>query len=71
MSQSLKVCKNSPPSTNAGLEKIIHSVKSDIEKLESSIISDIKTDIPLLNNVNAHIIGSVKSGKGVLHTAIE
>ncbi|MCS5552896.1 MAG: polyprenyl synthetase family protein [SAR324 cluster bacterium] len=56
MSQPLEIAANYPPP--AGLEQILHPVSSDIENLESQIISDIKTDIPLLNNVNEHIIGS-------------
>ena len=56
MSQPLEIISNYPPPT--GLEQILHPVSSDIENLESQIISDIKTDIPLLNNVKEHIIGS-------------
>ena len=56
MSQPLEIAENYP--SPAGLEQILHPVSSDIENLESQIISDIKTDIPLLNNVNEHIIGS-------------
>ena len=56
MSQPLEIAANYPPP--AGLEQILHPVSSDIENLESQIISDIKTDIPLLNNVTEHIIGS-------------
>jgi len=56
MSQPLEIAANYPPP--AGLEQILHPVSTDIENLESKIISDIKTDIPLLNNVNEHIIGS-------------
>ena len=56
MSQPLEIAANYP--SPAGLEQILHPVSSDIENLESQIISDIKTDIPLLNNVTEHIIGS-------------
>ena len=57
MSQPLEIAANySPPP--AGLEQILQPVSSDIEDLESQIISDIKTDISLLNNVTEHIIGS-------------
>ena len=56
MSQPLEIAENYP--SPAGLEQILHLVSSDVENLESQIISDIKTDIPLLNNVNEHIIGS-------------
>jgi len=56
MSQPLEIAANYPPP--AGLEQILHPVSSEIENLESQIISDIKTDIPLLNNVTEHIIGS-------------
>ena len=56
MSQPLEIAANYPPP--AGLEQILQSVSSDIEDLESQIISDIKTDISLLNNVTEHIIGS-------------
>ena len=56
MSQPLEIGANYP--LPAGLEQILHPVFSDIENLESQIISDIKTDIPLLNNVTEHIIGS-------------
>ena len=56
MNQQLEIATNySPP---VGLEQILHPVSSYIENLESQIISDIKTDIPLLNNVTEHIIGS-------------
>ena len=56
MRQPLEIATNYP--SPAGLEQILHPVSSDVENLESKIISDIKTDIPLLNNVNEHIIGS-------------
>ena len=56
MSQPLEIAANYPPP--AGLEQILHPVSSDIENLEYQIISEIKTDIPLLNNVTEHIIGS-------------
>ena len=56
MSQPLEIAENYP--SPAGLEQILHLVSSDVENLESQIISDIKTDIPLLNNVTEHIIGS-------------
>ena len=56
MSQPLEIVANYPPL--AGLEQILQPVSSDIEDLESQIISDIKTDISLLNNVTEHIIGS-------------
>ena len=56
MSQPLEIAANYPPP--AGLEQILQPVSSDIEDLESQIISDIKTDISLLNNVTEHIIGS-------------
>ena len=56
MSQPLEIASNYP--SPAGLEQILHPVSSDIENLESQIISDIKTEIPLLNNVTEHIIGS-------------
>ena len=58
MSQPLENASNYPPTPSAGLEQILQPVFSDIENLESQIISDINTDIPLLNNVNEHIIGS-------------
>ena len=61
MNQPLEIAANySPP---VGLEQILHPVSSDIENIESQIISDIKTDIPLLNNVTEHIIGS--GGKNI------
>ena len=56
MSQPLEIAANYPPPD--GLEQILLPVSSDIEDLESQIISDIKTDISLLNNVTEHIIGS-------------
>ena len=56
MRQPLEIAANYPPP--AGLEQILQPVSSDIEDLESQIISDIKTDISLLNNVTEHIIGS-------------
>jgi len=56
MSQPLEIAANYP--TPAGLDQILHPVSSDIENIESQIISDIKTNIPLLNNVTEHIIGS-------------
>ena len=56
MSWPLEIPANNPPP--AGLEQILHPVSSDIQNLESQIISDIKTDIPLLNIVTEHIIGS-------------
>ncbi len=58
MSQLLETTANNSPLPNVGLEKILHPVSSEIEILESQIISDIKTDIPLLNNVNEYIISS-------------
>ena len=58
MSQPIEISANIPPLPNSGLEKILNPVSSEIEILESQIISDIKTDIPLLNNVNEYIIGS-------------
>jgi len=56
MRQPLEIDSNHPPPS--GLEQILHPVSFDIEKIESQIISDIKTDIPMLNNVTEHIIGS-------------
>ena len=58
MNQLIEFAANNTPQPNAGLEKILNPVSSEIEILESQIISDIKTDIPLLNNVNEYIIGS-------------
>ena len=45
-------------SPSSRLEQILQPVSSEIKNLESQIISDIKTDIPLLNNMNEHIISS-------------
>ncbi len=56
MSHPSEITANYPPP--AGLEQILHPVSADIENLEYQIISDIKTDIPLLNNVTEHIIAS-------------
>ncbi len=53
-----EIAGNYPPPTNSRLEQILQPVSSDIENLESQIIGDLTTDIPLLNNVNEHIIGS-------------
>ncbi len=58
MSPPLENEKNYPPPLDTGLKQILQPIYSDIENLESQIISDIKTDIPMLNNVNEHIIGS-------------
>ena len=58
MSQSLEIASNSHHLPNSKLEQIFQPVSKDIENLESQIISDIKTEIPLLNNVNEHIISS-------------
>ncbi|HIB46437.1 MAG TPA: polyprenyl synthetase family protein [Candidatus Lambdaproteobacteria bacterium] len=40
------------------LEKILEVISSDIKSLESQILRDVKTDIPLLNNVAEHILSS-------------
>ena len=40
------------------LEDILKVISSDIESLESKILGDVKTDIPLLNNVVDHILSS-------------
>ena len=40
------------------LEDILKVISSDIESLESKILGDVKTDIPLLNNVADHILSS-------------
>ena len=53
-----EIVANYPPPPNSRLEQILQPVSSEIENLESQIIGDITTDIPLLNNVNEHIIGS-------------
>ena len=58
MSEPLEIASNFNPIPNSRLEQILQPVSSEIEILESQIISDISTDIPLLNNVNEHIIGS-------------
>ena len=58
MSQSSEFVSNYNPKPNSNLEQILQPVSSDIENLESHIISDVTTDIPLLNDVNEHIIGS-------------
>ena len=58
MSQPSEIVANYPPLKISRLEQILQPVSSYIEELESQIISDIKTDIPLLNNVNEYIIGS-------------
>jgi len=43
-------------STSTSLEHILKVVSTDIELLELKILSDVKTDIPLLNNVADHIL---------------
>ena len=58
MNQPIEIAGNYPHTPNSRLEKILQPISSDIENLESQIISEIKTDIPLLNNINEHIIGS-------------
>ena len=58
MRHSSEIDINYPLPPNSRLEQILQPVSSDIENLESQIIGDITTDIPLLNNVNEHIIGS-------------
>ena len=58
MNPPLEIIPNFNPIPNSRLEQILQPVSSDIENLESQIISDITTDIPLLNNVNEYIIGS-------------
>jgi octaprenyl-diphosphate synthase len=45
-------------STSTSLEHILKVVSTDIELLELKILSDVKTDIPLLNNVADHILSS-------------
>ena len=45
-------------STAGSLEHILKVVSTDIELLELKILSDVKTDIPLLNNVADHILSS-------------
>ena len=58
MRHSSEIDINYPLPPNSRLEQILQPVSSDIENLESKIIGDLTTDIPLLNNVNEHIIGS-------------
>ena len=58
MRQPLEISSNYPTPSNVGLEQILQPIYSEIENLESRIICDLKTDIPLLNNVNEYIIGS-------------
>ena len=58
MRHSSEIDINYPLPPNSRLEQILQPVSSEIENLESQIIGDITTDIPLLNNVNEHIIGS-------------
>jgi octaprenyl-diphosphate synthase len=52
--------KTVPPTTTppVSLEQILKVVSADIELLESQILRDVKTDIPLLNNVAEHILSS-------------
>ena len=45
-------------STTVSLEHILKVVSTDIELLELKILNDVKTDIPLLNNVADHILSS-------------
>ena len=47
-----------PTSTKSSLENIQKIISSHIEPLESKIIKDVKTDIPLLNNVSNYILNS-------------
>ena len=47
-----------PTSTKSSLENILKIISSHIEPLESKIIKDVKTDIPLLNNVSNYILNS-------------
>ncbi len=49
------VQKTSPPQS---LTQILKVVSSKIELLESQILRDVQTDIPLLNNVAEHILSS-------------
>ena len=49
------VQKTSPPQS---LTQILKVVSSKIELLESQILRDVRTDIPLLNNVAEHILSS-------------
>ena len=50
---------NDPTTTRPlSLEHILRVVSADIESLESKILGDVKTDIPLLNNVAYHILSS-------------
>ena len=58
MNQPLRNFPNLHPIPTSSLEQILQPISSDIENLESQIISEIATDIPLLNNVNEHILGS-------------
>ena len=47
--------KTAPP---VSLEHILKVISVEIESLELKILSDVKTDIPLLNNVADHILSS-------------
>ena len=49
------VQKTSPPPS---LTQILKVISSKIELLESQILRDVQTDIPLLNNVAEHILSS-------------
>ncbi len=52
MRHQSEFAENYPPPTNSRLEQILQPVSSDIENLESQIVDDLTTNIPLLNNIN-------------------
>ena len=46
------------PTPPLDLAQILKVVSFDIEQLESQILRDVRTEIPLLNNVTEHILSS-------------
>ena len=56
----IKNNSDSVPTSNSPLDlaQILNVVSFDIELLESKILRDVKTEIPLLNNVTEHILSS-------------
>lgn len=58
MNQPIKTAVAPNTAPPASLEQILKVISSDIKRLESQIFRDVKSDIPLLNNVAEHILNS-------------
>ena len=58
MNQPIKISVIPKTDPSVSIEQILKVVSSEIELLESQILRDAQTDIPLLNNVAKHILNS-------------